>query len=313
MSAASNKLHNLKVRAELLKRARAFFDERQILEMDCPMLLQAASIDAHIDLISCPTENQIRYLHTSPEYCMKRLLAMGMGDIYQLGHVFRAFEYGRRHNPEFTMAEWYRVGFSFEQMMQETCEFISLFVGDLPVIVKSYQELFLEYVDLDPFTASLEALLLWIAKQGHTPPYNPETDSKDDLLAYILATFIEPHLGRGVITCVPYFPKSQAALAKVKDENVAERFEVFHEGIELANGYHELQDAKEQRKRFIESNALREKMGKESLTIDERFLQALEKGFSDCCGVAVGFDRLVMLHLKAESLEEVLPFSWVDA
>ena len=146
MSAASNKLHNLKVRAELLKRARAFFDERQILEMDCPMLLQAASIDAHIDLISCPTENQIRYLHTSPEYCMKRLLAMGMGDIYQLGHVFRAFEYGRRHNPEFTMAEWYRVGFSFEQMMQETCEFISLFVGDLPVIVKSYQELFLEYI-----------------------------------------------------------------------------------------------------------------------------------------------------------------------
>lgn len=244
---------------------------------------------------------------------MKRLLAQGMGDIYQLGHVFRAFEYGRRHNPEFTMAEWYRVGITFDEMMKETCEFISIFVGDLPVVVKSYQEVFLEYTGLDPLQVSVESLLLWIAKQGHTPPYNPETDSKDDLLSYILASFVEPHLGRGVITCVPYFPKSQAALAKIKDDNVAERFEVFHEGIELANGYHELQDAKEQRKRFIESNALRVKMGKKELPIDERFLQALETGFADCCGVAVGFDRLVMLHLKTDTLADILPFSWHES
>lgn len=308
----------IKVRAALFKQARTFFDERGVVEVDCPMLLSSASIDAHIDLIVCGDKNHIRYLHSSPEYCMKRLLSQGCGDIYQLGHVFRAYEKGARHNPEFTMAEWYRIGFTFEEMIAETCDFIALFVGDLPRETKTYQELFLHYTQLDPLTASVDTLLEWIAQKGHTMHYQEGIDGKDDLLSYILATFVEPHLGHNSIVAVTDFPKSQAALAKVKDANVAARFEVFVKGIELANGYHELQDATEQRKRFIEANVLRKRMGKEALPIDERFLEALESGFKECCGVAVGFDRLVVLHQgmkqpKLPDISSILPFGWDEA
>jgi lysyl-tRNA synthetase class 2 len=300
----------------MLEKARAFFKERAVIEVDCPLLLSSASIDAHIDLISCSASGKTRYLHSSPEYCMKRLLAEGVGDIYQLGHVFRDFEEGRRHNPEFTMAEWYRLGFSFEEMIEETCDFISLFTGPIKREIKSYRDVFVEHTGIDPYQISVADLQQWLLDRGHTVSFNPETDTKDDLLSYMLSTFVEPHLGKEVLTVVPYFPPSQAALAKVRTVDgmlVSERFEVFYEGIELANGYHELQDVKEQRTRFLEANSMRVKMGKNALPIDEQFLQALERGLPDCCGVAVGFDRLMMIYLKTKSISDVLPWDWATS
>lgn len=311
-----SKIQNLKKRAALLKKARAFFDTRGVLEVDCPALSQAASVDAHIDLVNCLVMDKQAYLHSSPEYGMKRLLALGIGDIYQLSHVFRDGECGRKHNPEFMMCEWYRVGFSYDALMEETCDFISLFVGDLPRETLSYQEAFLRHAGLDPFKAEIAELEQFIKNNGHEVNFDPVKDSKDDRLSYILSTFIEPNLGVGGLTILPYFPPSQAALAQVRQigQNlVAERFEVFCNGLELANGYHELQDAKEQRKRLQEANQLREQLGKKSLPVDERFLAALETGLPDSCGVAVGFDRLMMLHCNATHLSDVLSWDWLIA
>ncbi len=312
-SAASKKLQFLQKRALMLKKARQFFEERKVMEVDCPILSASASVDAHIDLIACTACNEKRFLHSSPEYGMKRLLALGSGDIYQLSHVFRDSEHGVRHNPEFMMAEWYRCGLSLEALMEETCQFISLFVGDLPRQYISYQELFLQHTGLDPFSVSCEALLEFCAKQGVEAPFDPRHNTKDDLLSFIVATCIDPHLGRGCLTVVPYFPPSQAALAQVRTvagHLVAERFEVFCEGLELANGYHELQNPSEQRRRFEEANQLRLQLGKEMLPIDERFLYALEQGLPDCSGVAVGFDRLMQLHCHASSIAEVIAWDW---
>jgi lysyl-tRNA synthetase class 2 len=312
MSAEPPKVKALQERARLLKKARAFFDERSIMEVDCPLISKSASVDAHIDLIPCLPCGQQGYLISSPEYAMKRLLAIGIGDIYQLSHVFRDFEYGSRHNPEFMMAEWYRIGFSFEEMMKETCQFIRLFVGELPIETVSYRDLFSHYTQMDPFAASIQELIHFIQAKGVEPPYDPLVNTKDDLLSFIVATFIDPYLGKGCLTCVPYFPCEQAALAQVRvvdGVRVAERFEVFCEGFELANGYHELQNPSEQRLRFEEANRLRIALGKTPLIIDEAFLAALGS-MPDCCGVAVGFDRLVMLHQKTHMLSDIIAWDW---
>lgn len=313
-SELSKKIVFLKERAFMLKKARQFFEERNVLEVDCPSLSASASIDTHIDLIPCHTMgSERRFLHSSPEYGMKRLLAEGIGDIYQLSHVFRDGEYSLKHNPEFMMAEWYRCGFSFEEMMEETCDFISLFIGELPREICSYQEIFLRHTGIDPFTAPSETLLHYIEQQGHQAPYNPLENTKDDLLSFIVGTFIDPHLGKGCLTIIPYFPPSQAALAKVRSIGnylVAERFEVFCEGLELANGYHELQDAREQKERLLEANECRRRLGKEELPIDTHFLEALKNGLPDSCGVAVGFDRLMMLRCKTKKLSDVIAWEW---
>jgi len=313
MSVELSRVSLLQKRADLLKKARIFFDERYVMEVDCPALLPSASIDAHIDLISCSAFGKKYYLHTSPEYCMKRLLSEGFRDIYYLGHVYRDFECGAKHNPEFCMAEWYRRGISYDAMIQETCDFISLFVGTHPIEKKGYREYFLTHTGCDPYTASENALLTWLEDQGVSYSYNAEVETKDDILSFIFTTFVEPHLGKGVFSVVANFPRNQAALAQHRLEGdfvVAERFEVFYDTLELANGFHELQDAAEQRVRFIEANWQRKKMGKEELPIDKAFLEALERGVPDTCGVAVGFDRCVMLHVGASSLDDVLFFSW---
>lgn len=311
-----SKIANLKKRASLLKAARAFFEERGVMEVDCPCLSTFASVDAHIDLIGANVCGQAAHLHSSPEYGMKRLLGQGIGDIYQLSHVFRDGECGRKHNPEFMMCEWYRVGMSFDALMQETCDFISLFVGDLPREILSYEEAFLRHVNLDPYKATVDELDSLIHSMGHNVPFDPVSDTKDDRLSYILSAFVEPYLGSDCLTCLPYFPPTQAALAQVREVNghlVAERFEVFCDGLELANGYHELIDAKEQRARLEESNKMRKALNKNSLPVDERFLEALEQGLPDACGVAVGFDRLVMLACKADKISDVLAWDWVQA
>jgi len=257
----------------MFQKARQFFFERGILEVDCPMITKKASIDAHIDLIEANVCNdEIRYLHTSPEYCMKRLLADGMGDIYQLNHVFRKGEFSEKHNPEFTMAEWYRLGFSFQQMIDETLDFIKLFLGNIPHQIISYKEAFIQYTGLDYTKATDDQLLEFIEKQGLIPYSGIKEEGLDAILNLILGSFIEPHLGKNNLQVLAYYPASQAALAKtcLRDgENVAERFEIYYKAIELCNGYHELGnnlgDALEQKHRFDESNLFRKKMGKKCI------------------------------------------------
>jgi lysyl-tRNA synthetase class 2 len=307
----------LKDRARMLAKARAFFSERGILEVDCPLLTSNASVDLHIDLISALFRGEeTRYLHSSPEYGMKRLLSEGIGDCYQLAHVFRDGEVGHKHNPEFMMAEWYRQGVGFEDFILETVEFIKLFLGDLRHAVVSYKQVFEEHLGLDPFKAGDDALMAAIQKSGIS--YYPSIleEGRDALLNLLLGTLIEPKLGNKQLTVLAYYPESQAALAKaalVDGNRVAKRFEVYYQGVELANGYDELADAKEQRRRLTEANEERLKHGKRQLPIDEAFLAALEQGLPEACGVAVGFDRLMMLRHKKDNIADVIAFDWAQA
>lgn len=259
----------LQDRAYMLSQARVFFAKRGILEVDVPLLSRSAPIDPYIDVVRATCNGKPAFLHTSPEYGMKRLLCAQSGDIYQLGHVFRDFESGKKHLVEFTIAEWYRIDFSLQEMMEETFAFIQLFVDVQEFEVIPYGE-FME----DEMHFALE---------------------------------IEPNLGRDKVTFVSGYPPSKAALARVKD-GIAQRFEVFLEGVELGNGYLELQDPLEQKRRLEEANLERLANQKESYPIDREFLAALEEGLPDCCGVAIGFDRLMMLRHNREDIEEVIPF-----
>ncbi len=282
---------------------RAFFTERQVLEVDCPALSRASSIDLHIDPITAGDG----FLHTSPEYGMKRLLAQGLGDIYQLSHVFRKEELGPLHNPEFTLIEWYRVGFSFEEMIEETCDLIQLFCPAKAIEKISYREAFCKFAKINATTASPEELCRAAEMHGLCP--SPEWD-RDTLLQLLMGFVIEPQLKGENLFVIYHYPATQAALAKTKrvdNIEVAERFEVYYEGIELANGYHELQDAKLQKERLAKALEERKAHNKELLPIDTAFLRALEHGIPDCCGVAVGFDRLMLLKTEAISLSEILP------
>jgi len=300
----------------MLGLARSFFEQRNILEVDCPIITQAASIDAHIDLIPTLHGDKRRYLHSSPEYAMKRLITEGLGDIYQLGHVFRQGEIGLKHNPEFTMAEWYRLSFTFDKMIFETLDFVQLFLGNLPTQMLSYHEAFLKYTGLDCMQSPIADLEQYLREKGHYIYASALNEGRDALLNLILGLEIEPQLGLDGLVALAYYPSSQAALAQTVERPeglVAERFEVYYKGIELANGYHELANAEEQRMRFSAANKERELLGKESLPIDELFLEALAIGLPDCCGVAVGFDRLMMLRQKTTNICDVLPFSWKDS
>ncbi|WP_239414303.1 EF-P lysine aminoacylase EpmA [Estrella lausannensis] len=311
MSQASlaHKINVLKDRSLMLKRARSFFYERNLLEVDCPALSRGTSVDEHIDLIAT---DDGRHLFSSPEYGMKRLLASGSGDIFQLSHVYRAGEVGKKHQPEFMMAEWYRLGFTFSEMIEETLDFIRLFIGPTPAVYQTYRDLFQEMTGLDPFETDEKGLTQFLQKHSIDFPDDVK-DDKDSLLNLIVALHIEPRLPHDELFVLTHYPGSQAALAKkVKDGkyDVAERFEVYHKGLELANGYHELSDPKEQRARLIESNRLRLERGKKTLPIDEHFLSALEQGLPDCCGVAVGFDRLMMLRHDIHKIDDVIALSF---
>ena len=310
------KLHALRERSRYLSLARNFFSERSILEVDCPLITNNASIDAHIDLITVSHQNKTLYLHSSPEYGMKRLIADGIGDIYQLAHVFREGEQSHKHNPEFMMAEWYRMGLSFTGMIDETVEFIQLFLGPIPFKILSYREIFLKYTGIDYVLATNQDLYDYLVSRGITPYKGIEEEGKDALLNIILGAFIEPLLGENELFVLAYYPSTQASLAKIislPDESVAERFEIYHKGIELANGYHELSHHSEQLSRLLEANVQRKQLGKIELPLDLLFLAALKKGLPDCCGVAVGFDRLMMLRLKKSSIADVIPFDFDNA
>lgn len=309
----ADKIKILKDRAEMLNEARSFFHKRGVIEVDCPIMSHSASVDVHINLIRAyGTNSMTRYLHPSPEYGMKRLISEGIGDIYQLSHVFRDNEVGMRHNPEFTLAEWYRMSISFEKMIDETIDFVRLFVGKIPSDSLTYREAFLKYTGLDYLTTSKKKLRNYLEEHGVDVYHNIDEEGKDGILNIIMGVVIQPKLGHDKIFALTHFPATQAALSKTRrhgDEEVSLRFEVFYKGLELANGYHELTEPDEQRKRLLEANSIREKLGRDSLPIDDNFIDALRRGLPDCCGVAVGFDRLMMLRHGRDDIAEVIPFA----
>ena len=311
----------LKLRARLLERTRAFFFTRGVLEVETPVLSGAATTDPALASFATRytgprfPQGQTLYLHTSPEFPMKRLLAAGSGSIYQICKVFRDGEAGRRHNPEFTLLEWYRVGFDHHRLMDEAGELVmELLVPSLslqPPERLTYRVAFQRHAGLDPFAASPEAF--GQAARTHGINVSPEMVSEnnpDPWRDLLLTHVVEPKLGQGRLTFIYDYPASQAALARIHPGNppVAARFELYLNGIELANGFHELADADEQRTRFERQLHAREAAGLPAVPLDERLLAALAHGLPDCAGVALGFDRLVMLAADAGSIEEVLAF-----
>lgn len=311
----AQKLKLLQDRAQMLRRARDFFYQREVMEVDCPALSTSPSVDAYIDLLPAFYLNdQKRYLHSSPEYGMKRLLSQNVGDCFQLSHVFRDGEEGQLHNPEFMMAEWYRLDFKLEEMIQETIDFCSLFVGKKPVKTLSFRQALLKFADVDYLDSSIDSLKKSLKKFSLSFEASPQTLDKEILLNLLFSHVVEPQLVNDSFWVITEYPAHQAALAEVQknesQEYVALRFELFFQGLELANGYQELTDFTEHKNRFRQSNEKRVLNGKEQLSACKYFLKALESGLPESCGVAVGFDRLMMLRHQAKHIREVLSFSW---
>ena len=301
----------LTLRAALLSRVRGFFAERSVLEVDTPILSQGATTDPQIESLRTEVRGAgTRWLHTSPELAMKRLLAAGVGDIYQLCKVFRDGERGRHHNIEFTMLEWYRVGFDHHALMDEVAALLRATLGAGrvdPVERLTFRDALQRYADIDPFMAGVDECGRCLERAGVA---TPSGCGRDALLDLIAGEVVGQRLGRDGATFVYDYPAARAALARVRpgDPPVGERFEVYLDGIELANGFRELTDAHEQRRRFEQDLRARADGAGASVTVDERFLAALEAGMPECAGVALGFDRLVMLAAGAARIDEVIAF-----
>ena len=304
----ANKLA-LKARAELYEQIRFFFADRKVMEVETPILGAATVTEPHLKSIPVSDVTDKSFLQASPEYFMKRLLAADMGDIYQISKAFRSEEIGRRHNSEFTLLEWYRIDFDLWDLMDEMADLIERLLGCHHFEHLSYRAAFEKYLGIDLLEADLESLKF--EAQQHVNIEMPR-GTKDDWLNLLMGHLIEPHLGTDAPVFIYDYPPSQASLAKINtDESgveVAERFELYYKGVELANGYHELTDPALQKQRFHQDNQLRMKMGLRPVPIDYQFLEALEAGLPDCSGVALGLDRILMLKLKAESIEDVLSF-----
>jgi elongation factor P--(R)-beta-lysine ligase len=307
----------LAARAALLGQTREFFAARGVLEVDTPLIVNAPVSDVHIhsarvELTGDAGDAASQYfLHTSPEYAMKRLLAAGSGDIFQICHVARANERGRMHNPEFTLIEWYRTGFSLGLLMDEVEALVRLLIGARAGAAAAarltYQEVFLRELRCDPFTAPLSDLTRTAAAAGFAAAADA---GRDELLDLLMGTVIGPRLGAAGLTFIYGYPASQAALARLdpQDPRAAARFELYGAGMELANGFHELAAASEQRARFEADQAERRRRGLPVHALDERLLAALASGLPDCAGVALGFDRVAMLATGAAHIDEVLAF-----
>jgi lysyl-tRNA synthetase class 2 len=301
----------------MLARIREFFAQRGVLEVETPALSHTATTELHLATLttrSSGPDGGTLYLHTSPEFPMKRLLAAGAGSIYQICKVFRDGEAGRLHNPEFTMVEWYRVGFDHHALMDETLALATHALEGRRELVSSEKlscrEAFERHAGIDPHSADTTVLAAAIKRHGIGTGTDLAREPADVLRDLLLTHVIEPKLGRGQLTALYDYPASQAALARIRpgDPPVAERFEVYLEGIELANGFHELSDDAEQRARFARDLALRKERGLPEVPMDERLLAALAAGLPECAGVALGFDRLAMLAVGARSIQEILPF-----
>jgi lysyl-tRNA synthetase class 2 len=299
----------IEARARLLDDIRSFFRDRRVLEVETPLLSSAGNSDPAIESL-CVDGPALRYLRTSPEYAMKRLLAAGSGDIYELGRVFRAGERGRYHHPEFTMLEWYRTGMGHLDLADEVVELVRACgrgaFDDWPVRRVTFRELFLEHTGLDPFLCDESELADRTAERGIVSAPMDALEWIDLLIGQV----IQPALPGECFTIVHDFLPEQAALARIRpdDPPVAERFEVYLSQSELANGYRELTDADEQRARFERENRLREARGMTVAPLDSRLLEALRHGLPECSGVALGVDRLLMAVTRLDRIDAVLSF-----
>ena len=301
----------LRLRARLLAQTRAFFHARDVWEVETPLLSQAATPDPHIHsfVVSTPAGAKARYLHSSPEFPMKRLLAAGSGSIYQICKVFREGEAGRRHNPEFTLLEWYRTGFDHHALMDEVDMLVRELVGGRLLLTDtqffSYQEVLKRFAGLDPLNADIDALQ--DCARRHNVDVPALGDDRDAWLDLLMSHVVEPALPRDCPVFIYDYPASQAALARIRG-GLAERFELYINGMELANGFHELTDADEQRRRFEAENQRRTQAGLSVMPLDEHLLAALAQGLPDCAGVALGLDRLLMLITGQVDIAAVLSF-----
>ena len=310
----SASIKNLLTRAKLIEEIRRFFTDRGLLEVETPVLSEFGVTDVHLATFSTEfispfgEQSKTLWLSTSPEYHMKRLLAVGSGPIFQIGKVFRNEEAGNRHNPEFTMLEWYRPHFDMYRLINEVDDLLQQILECPPAESMSYQFAFQQYVGLDPLSADLSEL---VEKAKKYQLMGAENESRDTLLQFLFSAVVEPQIGQEAPVVVYHFPASQAALAQISSEDlrVAERFEFYYKGLELANGFHELSDAREQLRRFQQDNLQREKMGLPVRAIDTRLLSALQAGIPNCSGVALGVDRLLMIAMGAEHIKEVISFA----
>jgi lysyl-tRNA synthetase class 2 len=319
-----SKLNVSRLRAEKLAAARAFFAARGVLEIEAPLLSLGASHDAHIGAfeVSPPAPAQAggapRYLQTSPEPHLKRLLARGYPDVFSIAKSFRVEESGRLHNPEFTMVEWYRLGFKLRRMMEETVALCALVAGEREADFRLYVETFASATGMHPRKSTREQLLAHpvFAEKGWSPKEAAALfPEKTDVLNFLMSEVVEPGFDPAKFTVVHHFPIEMAAQAEPDQEEpfLAQRFEVYAGGMELANGYKELIDSREYRARFEAENAKREGAGKPVIPLHGGFFADLGAGLPACAGVAVGFDRLLMLALGTRDIRDVLEFPWDEA
>lgn len=323
-------LQALRVRAVMLQAAREFFQRHGYLEVETPLLSRDIVVDAHLHPFAVPVEDGIRYLQTSPEAGMKRLLAWGSGSIFQVTRSFRREESGARHNPEFTMLEWYGIGSDHHQQMQFTEQLVrhclaaaeSLTARSVMARCQSipfrrilYDAAFQRSLGQPVIECTANELLHLAQARGVQLPDSLDRSSVDDMLNLLLAICVEPELGYPVPEFVYGYPVTQAALARVceTDQRIADRFELYINGIELCNGYYELTDAVELGRREIEGNSGRIRHDQSALPGAELMLQAMRSGLPECSGVALGFDRLVMLALETTSIADVIPFPFARA
>ena len=303
-------IDELRARAALLAGVRAFLSSRGVLEVDTPLLGRFAITDPNIELFEVATPDGTRFLQSSPEYAMKRLLASGSGDIFQLGKVFRSGEHGGRHNPEFVMLEWYRVGWTHYQLMREVTELIAETLRLSTWQIWSLEALFDHFCQINLHAAT--ELELKVAVMNARIDVVGDLD-KLDYLDLLITHVVEPGIASWGLVFIVDFLEQQAALSRIierGDNLVAARFEAYVHGVELANGYWEESDPNILTKRFEADNGLRASRGQPVREIDERLISATRAGVPDCAGVAVGFDRLLMLAQGRSELSQVMPFSW---
>jgi len=306
-------LQVIHARAALLAKIRLFFSQRGILEVDTPLLCRAGITDPAIEPLIVDSGTSLvgpRFLQTSPEYAMKRLLAAGSGPIYQIAKAFRDGEAGPRHNPEFTLLEWYRPRYDHHQLMTEVAELVCLCLGERSWQKITYRELFQQTLGLDPFVAS-PAQLADTARQHIDLGF--VSGDRDMWLDLLMSHLVEPELADMGMCFVYDYPASQAALARVcrsGDVDVGQRFELYVDGMELVNGYCELTDVVEQERRFNTDNEKRREMGLAERPLDKQLLAAMEEGLPECSGVALGIERLLILLTGSEDIRDVIAFDW---
>ncbi len=301
----------------MLKNIRAFFDARDVIEVETPLLSHYSTTDPHLDSLASRFREQDCYLNTSPEYAMKRLLADNPQPIYQICKAFRDDELGRHHNPEFTMLEWYQPGYGIRQLMDELAALIEMLLLDSKIQFEyvSFQQAFEAALGFNPHhVTSEQCFQIAIDYKVDIPQGLTSDDNVNDWLDWLLTQKVLPAFAPGVFTFLYDYPSAQCALAKIELNEqqipVAKRFELFFGEVELANGFYELTEADEQLSRFVQENQQREQDGNTVADIDKNFIAALAHGLPDCSGVAVGLDRLLMVLTQAESIDQVLSFPW---